>query len=436
MCRHLLVSVFTLLTLAGCSKRTDTSTPERDGGGSESDGGVTPVLENSCLGPASAALADARVPEGYCAWTWATGLDAPRGLAVASNGDVLVVEKGLGRITLLHDDDANGVSDVNERVPLSGGLSLNHSIVIHGAHLYASSASTVYRWPFTAGVRTALGPPQEVVTGIPTGGHSTRTLAFDAGGSLYVSVGSAGNVDADSSRARIRRFTPAQVQAGGAPFNSGEVFADGLRNEAGLAFDARNRLWGVENGRDNLIRDDLGGDIHQDNPAEELNLFAEAGRFYGYPYCWSEFLLPAGTGSGPGTQWADPTTMGDGTHDDAWCKSTANVVPPVLSMPAHVAPLDLTFYPGGSFPEDAVGDAFVSFHGSWNRSTPQGYEVARVIFENEAPVRYEPFLEYEGSAAQGGAWDHRPVGVRTGAHGELLVTSDATGVVLAVGYRR
>ena len=69
----------------------------------------------------------------------------------------------------------------------------------------------------------------------------------------------------------------------------------------GLAFDAFGVLWGVENGADNLFRNDLGGDIHDDNPvsrvsvgrplltmkptfqAEELNRFREedAGKQWG-----------------------------------------------------------------------------------------------------------------------------------------------------------
>ena len=69
-------------------------------------------------------------------------------------------------------------------------------------------------------------------------------------------------------------------------FDACAVFADGLRNEVGLAFDAGGRLWGVENSADNLRRSDLGGDIHNENPAEELNLLVDGG-FYGYPWCWT-----------------------------------------------------------------------------------------------------------------------------------------------------
>merc|ERR1719453_191679 len=96
--------------------------------------------------------------------------------------------------------------------------------------------------------------------GAPSG-HWTRTLAFDATGRLYVSVGSAGNVDADDYRSRIRRFpVPNGIPAGGFDFQTGEVFATGLRNEVGLTFDKDWVLWGVENSGDNLYRSDLGGD--------------------------------------------------------------------------------------------------------------------------------------------------------------------------------
>ena len=102
-------------------------------------------------------------------------------------------------------------------------------------------------------------------------GHKTRTMVFDNDGRMYVSVGSVGNVDGDSYRSRIRRFPGL---ADGSPqvfpidFSEGEVFADGLRNEVGLAWSSPSRkmLYGVENGMDNLYRADLGGDIHTDNP--------------------------------------------------------------------------------------------------------------------------------------------------------------------------
>lgn len=94
----------------------------------------------------------------------------------------------------------------------------------------------------------------------------------------------------------------------------------GLRNEVGLRADKNGNLWGIENGMDNLFREDLGGDIHLGNPGEELvtpaffyfaclhylqNLLSETGKFYGYPYCWSQYNLTTVT-TPRGTQYALP----------------------------------------------------------------------------------------------------------------------------------
>lgn len=397
------------------------------------DAAVTPT--NTCVAPESAAVANASVPDGFCASIWADDLADPRGLFVTDSGDVLVVERGHNQVTVLWDDDGDGVSGEGERAKLAAANRLNHGVTVYGGHLYASSATTVWRWPYAAGARSDLGTAELVVRDIPSGGHNTRTLAIDRQGLLYVSVGSAGNVDADSRRSRVRRFDLSNLGSSGTVFSEGEVFADGLRNEVGLAFDAQGRLWGVQNGIDNLTRTDLGGDIHDDNPAEILSLLDTPGAFHGYPYCWTEFLLPDGVGLGPGTMWAHPNSMNDGTHDDAWCRDPENVDPPELAMQAHAAPLDLEFYDGGSFPASYRGDLFVTFHGSWNRTTPTGYKVVHVDFDDAGrPQPAEPFFEYSGAGDIAGEWRHRPVGVRVAKDGKLLVSSDRSGVIIAIGH--
>jgi glucose/arabinose dehydrogenase len=392
------------------------------------------VRASTCLGPAAAVLANAGLPPGYCAWTWANSLGAPRGIARNPAGDILVVDQTAGRILLLHDDNHDGVSDSGERVVLATTSGLDHGIALSAGYLYASSATTVYRWAYTGG-RQPLVTPQTVVSGIPSGGHSTRTLLFDRDGNLYVSVGSASNLDTNIDRSRILKYAAASL---GTPstFAQGEAFATGLRNEVGLALDAQGRVWGVENGSDNLSRTDLGGDIHIDNPGEELNLFAQPGRFYGYPYCWTEYSLPATVGLGRGTQWAYPSTMDDGTHSDAWCRMATNNVPPAMVMQAHSAPLDIKFYGGGAFPADMDGTAIVTFHGSWNRTTATGYKVVRVPFGANGLPSGEPtpLLEYSGTGDTGTGWPHRPVGIETGSDGRLYITSDASGVIIAIGH--
>ena len=71
-------------------------------------------------------------------------------------------------------------------------------------------------------------------------GHYTRTLVFNQN-YLYIGISSLENVDKDSSRSRVRRF---QLPLNGEQqFDSGEIWADGLRNPLALAFDSNNVLW-------------------------------------------------------------------------------------------------------------------------------------------------------------------------------------------------
>ena len=118
--------------------------------------------------------------------------------------------------------------------------------------------------------------------------------------------------------------------------------------QVGLAFDRHNVLWGVENSADRLRRNDIGGDIHNQNPAEELNRFLEKdkGKHWGYPYCWTEFDLGSyrrfgAKPKGRGTPWAWPSFKVDGKPNDGWCLN--NTVRPMVSLQAHSAPLGITF---------------------------------------------------------------------------------------------
>jgi len=394
-----------------------------------------------CLLVGSLAIDHAVVPSGYSSYIWTNGLSSPRGIMRVSSGEMLVLEAGANRVTCLWDDNKDGKSDpTSERMVIASASGLNHGLNVNGNYLYASSPSTVYRWTLSSqGIRTALTNPQVVVSGIPTSGHSTRTLEFDSQGRLYVSCGSDANVDPNADRALIRRFDLSNIGTGGIAFTSGSIFAIGLRNEVGIRFDKDGGLWGVENGVDNLARAPW-GDIHQNNPTEEVNYFGSSsstgGLFYGYPYCWSSYVLP--TGEQVGTQFAHPTFMNDGTHTDGWCQNQSNVVSPKFGLPAHTAPLDILFYYGTSFPGVNSGDAFVALHGSWNRDIPQGYRVVRVAFQNGVPQSFQPFFASDSTngTSESQNWPYRPAGLAVStceSVGEcLLISSDATGSVVSV----
>ena len=408
------------------------------GGGTSApeDAGTPPV---NCVGqtPLEAYVADPKL----CVYVYAEDVAGARGMAFASNGDLFVSNSG--KLTVLWDADGNGKVANNERMQFASAAGLNHGVVFSRdeAFVYASSGSTVYRWAYTKGLRMAPnGTAQVVVKGIPDGGHSSRPLAFDSQGRLYVSVGSASNVDQGSDqlelRSQIRRFQlPDSIPAGGIAYNTGEVLATGMRNESGIFVDAQDRLWGVENGRDNLSDSQLGGDIHNDNPGEEINLVdGQGSKAYGYPYCFSEHILNGG--QGPGVQWADDSLGTDLRKNDAFCQNLSNIHPPAYVMPAHWAPLGVIQYTGRSLPY--TGDLLIGAHGSWNRSPASGRVIARARLQGTTITDLTVLVGEKGSTGQlvQGTWGVRPVEVREGPDEALYVSDDQGGRVLKIGYQR
>ncbi|WP_442892094.1 PQQ-dependent sugar dehydrogenase, partial [Chryseobacterium sp. VD8] len=100
---------------------------------------------------------------------------------------------------------------------------------------------------------------------------------------------------------------------------------------------------------------------------------------------------------------------------------------------SHTASLGLTFYTGSQFPEKYKNGAFIGQHGSWNRSSLVGYQVAFVPFANGKPAAsYQPFLTgFIADEAKGDVYG-RPVGVLQIADGSLLVADDVGGIVWRV----
>ena len=145
--------------------------------------------------------------------------------------------------------------------------------------------------------------------------------------------------------------------------------------------------------------------------------------------------------NGRGTIWAWPSTMA--SKNDQWCRD--NTIRPVLSMQAHSAPLGITFFnysnsstsaddcpDDGGFPKSMNGNAFIAFHGCWNRNPPTGYKVVRVpMGDNGNPTVDEAidFFCHHDKSGSGAKWPNgfRPVDVVFDKCNRLLITSDGTG---------
>jgi len=124
--------------------------------------------------------------------------------------------------------------------------------------------------------------------------------------------------------------------------------------------------------------------------------------------------------------------MNDGVHTDEWCRN--NTRPAALSMQAHSAPLGLAFYKpnatancSGSLPSSFSGDAFVPFHGSWNRNPATGYKVVRVPFHGGMPSG-QPVDVMRHDDEERAKWPSgiRPVDAAFTSCGHLLISSDGT----------
>lgn len=121
-------------------------------------------------------------------------------------------------------------------------------------------------------------------------------------------------------------------------------------------------------------------------------------------------------------------------HKDERADLANRITTPDVVIQAHSAPLGLTFYTANQFPSEYQGDAFVTLHGSWNRSKRTGYKVVRLLTKDGKPTgAYEDFLVGFVSDDQS-VWG-RPVGIAVTHDGSLLVSDDGSGSIWRVSYR-
>lgn len=350
---------------------------------------------------AAAAPGDLKLPPGFRLTRFATGLPNARFLRVTARGDVLVSQPREGRIALVHADaNGDGVSDGS--TVLLSGLNRPHGLALRDGYLYVGEMTAIARVRFDEAARATSGEPERVITGLPSGGnHWTRTIGFGPDGFLYVSVGSSCNVcvEEDPRRATMLRFDPATWKGG--------VFASGLRNSVGFAWratgdspDAPRELIATDNGRD-LLGDDF--------PPCELNRVVEGG-FYGWPFANGDRVKDPDLGAGHEAQ-------------------IAASLPPIHPFGAHNAPLGITFLEAASTPSAYRGAALVALHGSWNRTSKDGYKVVSLHWDANGSISQRDFLTgfLANEAVRG-----RPVDIAQAADGTIYVSDDFTGSIYRV----
>ena len=353
---------------------------------------------------------------------FAAGLDHPRWIEVLPNGDVLIAEAmnpdrparsildfamvstmrradamgvSANRITLLRDPDGDGVAETRE--VFLEGQNQPFGMALMGDTFYVGNTDGVVAFAYTAGASRITAPGRKLVAFKPAG-HWTRSLLLSPDRrKLYAGVGSLSNIgengmEAEEGRAAIYELDLAS--------GSSRIFASGLRNAVGLAWEpGTGALWTVVNERDGL------GD---ETPPDYLTSVRDGG-FYGWPYCY----------------WGQ--TVDDRVPQDP--AAVAKAITPDYALGGHTASLGLCWVPAGTLPGFPDGMA-IGQHGSWNRSALSGYKLVFVPFANGRPAGpardiLSGFLAPDEKESYG-----RPVGVAIGPGGRCLLMADDVGNVI------
>ncbi len=337
------------------------------------------------------------VPPGFRLSVFAANFKRPRWLTVAPNGDIFLADTGAGEIVVLRDPQHTG--GAQEREVFADGMKRPFGIAFREDYVYVGNMNELVRFRYDPKTSKRLGEKEHLLD-LPSGGHDTRSLAFSADGKhLFVGVGSNSNIDTgeDPRRAAVTICDPDGKNA--------RLYATGLRNPVGLALQpVTGEVWTTVN-----ERDELGDDLPPDYFAS-----LKDGGFYGWPYSY------IGDNVDPRVKPQRPDLV-------------ARAIIPDVLLGSHVAPLQFAFYTGKQFPESYRGGVFIAEHGSWNRATRAGYQVAFVAFKDGKPSA-DPVPFMTGLVPNPKASDvlGRPVGVAVAPDGSLLVSDDGAGVVYRI----
>lgn len=342
-----------------------------------------------------------KVPQGFRINVFAADFKEPRWLAIAPNGDIFLAETGANQIDVLRDPKSSG--GAQDREVFATGMRGVFGIAFHEDYVYVGNTTELMRFRYDPKTSKRLGEAEPLMK-LPGGGHSTRTVAVSPDGKhLFVSVGSGSNIS--TGEAPIR----AAITICDLDGKNARLYSTGLRNAVGLAVEpVTGQVWVSVN-----ERDELGDDL----PPDYFTSVRDGG-FYGWPYSYI------------------------GSNVDSRVKQehpelVARAIIPDVLLGAHVAPLQFAFYTGKQFPEKYWGGAFVAEHGSWNRATRSGYQIAFVGFKDgkaaEDPV---PFMT--GLVPDPKARDvyGRPVGVAVAPDGSLLVADDGAGKIYRISVAK
>jgi len=371
---------------------------------------ATPSSDNTAHMIARPNDAWPKAPAGFEVKLYTDGLDEPRKIVTAPNGDLFVAESHANRISIFRGVDDKG--QVQQKSIFATGLKQPFGIAFYPngdnpQYVYVANTDSVVRFAYQNGDLKARSKAQVIVPNIPAagllhgGGHWTRDVVFSKDGSkMFVSVGSHSNVSDDSQEKRRANVLVFNTDGSGE-----RIYGSGIRNPVGLAINPETGdVWASVNERDEL----------GDNVPPDYITRVKDGGFYGWP-------------------WYYIGSNQDPRHKGAHPELKDKVIVPDVLLQAHSASLCITFYTGNQFPADFRGEAIAAEHGSWNRARRTGYKLIRVPAPDGKPTgEYDDFIT--GFVTPDGSVWGRPVGVTVAKDGSLFFTDDGSNSIWHVIY--
>lgn len=335
------------------------------------------------------------LPGGFKINVFVEGLQEPKMMAFGPDQKLYITEFGTGRVLRFSDQDRDGEADGIE-VAAEGFIEPSGIAFYKDESLFVAETTRVFRLNDPDG--DGLYQEREtVLSGIPAGGFTNRTLIFSPDWNrLYLAVGASCNVceEIDQRRGSILIV---YINSGDA-----EVYASGIRNAVGLAFRPNDEsVWTAVINRDGLKKGNPPDSIYR------ASWYVNAG----WPECHAGKII-------------DPEFGDKGSCTD--------VSSPTINLPAGSAPYGIEFYTGSQFPLEYQDDLFIALHGSGEGSDAKGFKVIRKPYGEEGPGELADFAV--GWVDEGGAAWGTPMDLIEGPDGSLFLSDDYAGVIYRITY--
>ena len=343
----------------------------------------------------------------------------PRMLAFDKAGNLFVALGKSNQVVMLPDTNRDGLAEAS--VLISDDLNAPNGLAFVDDNLLVANQDGVVKLTKKDN-QWSVNP---FISGLPSGGHTLKTIKIGPDNHLYLNVGSSCNVCTENEplRATILRYTLEGKPAGAletlgrhAP---NPTWARGLRNSQGFAWHPKTSTMFATNNGSDMRSNKKNGKVNDEMPPEHFNKI-EPNQHYGWPHCWAD---PSNIKS----LFEDPNFVGT----DNFCQSTSA---PAITFDSHSTPIGVTFLDKSNFPAEYKNDAIVALHGSWNRKTLSGYKLVRVKFNGDKPAQVVDFATGWLNNSSSDAWG-RPVDVITGPDGALYVSDDRAGYIYRISYK-